>query len=192
MDSGHLVEARRLMQRGLAMARDLGDQRLLAWTMEGLAWVLAAEGQAEPAANLLGLATGAPVRMYPPDLERRERCRAAIRGQLDEDAFQAAYDRGLRLDWSQGLELALGEAAPGEAAPRPRPVRNPAGSPLTNREKQVVELAARGLTSRAIADHLGISVRTAENHVNRVLAKLSLRTRSELASGPAALGSGRG
>ena len=51
---------------------------------------------------------------------------------------------------------------------------------LTLRERQVLHLAAEGRRNPAIAERLGISVRTAETHRARVLAKLGLRNQTEL------------
>jgi DNA-binding NarL/FixJ family response regulator len=51
---------------------------------------------------------------------------------------------------------------------------------LTPRERQVLHLAAEGLGNAAIAERLGISVRTAETHRARVLHKLTLRNQTEL------------
>lgn len=52
--------------------------------------------------------------------------------------------------------------------------------PLTAREKQVAELAARGHTSSAIAELLGLSARTVDNHLARVFEKLAVGGRAEL------------
>ncbi|MBP2326938.1 putative ATPase [Kibdelosporangium banguiense] len=52
---------------------------------------------------------------------------------------------------------------------------------LTKREQQVATLAAQGLTNREMAIRLGIAQRTAETHVNRILHKLNLRSRIDLA-----------
>ena len=43
-------------------------------------------------------------------------------------------------------------------------------------------LAARGWSSRAIADELVLSVRTVESHLYRAFAKLGVTSRSELAA----------
>jgi len=51
---------------------------------------------------------------------------------------------------------------------------------LTRREEEVVELVAQGLTNRAIADRLGVSVRTAEGHLNHARSKLGVESRTEL------------
>jgi DNA-binding NarL/FixJ family response regulator len=53
---------------------------------------------------------------------------------------------------------------------------------LTSRELEVVTLAAHGLTNRAIAQRLVISVRTVENHLYRACTKLGINDRNELAS----------
>jgi DNA-binding CsgD family transcriptional regulator len=52
---------------------------------------------------------------------------------------------------------------------------------LTDREREVVELAARGLTNREIADRLFVSVRTVNTHLYRSYAKLGVNDRSQLA-----------
>lgn len=51
---------------------------------------------------------------------------------------------------------------------------------LTDRELEVARLAAGGLTSPEVAQQLTISVRTVENHLHRVYAKLGVDGRREL------------
>lgn len=46
---------------------------------------------------------------------------------------------------------------------------------LSEREKEVVRLVARGFLSKEVADKLGLSTRTVEKHRSRILAKLGLR-----------------
>lgn len=53
--------------------------------------------------------------------------------------------------------------------------------PLTAREREIAVLAARGLSNRAIADHLTVSVRTVEGHLYRIGQKLDIRDRTALA-----------
>jgi len=53
---------------------------------------------------------------------------------------------------------------------------------LTRRQNEIVDLLARGLTNRQIADVLFISERTAENHVKHILHKLGFRNRSQVAA----------
>src|SRR5262249_22553362 len=75
-----------------------------------------------------------------------------------------------------------------EAASPTRPASTPGSAPapaprsLTPREREVAELVARGLTSRAIAAGLHLSERTVETHVQHILAKLGLANRTQLAT----------
>jgi len=55
------------------------------------------------------------------------------------------------------------------------------GPRLTSREGQVVELLRRGATDREIADEIGVSLRTAEDHVYRIRRKFGLRSRHDFA-----------
>jgi DNA-binding CsgD family transcriptional regulator len=52
---------------------------------------------------------------------------------------------------------------------------------LTTRELQVARLAADGFSAQAIADRLGVSRRTVNNHLGHVYAKLGLAGRQDLA-----------
>lgn len=58
------------------------------------------------------------------------------------------------------------------------------GEPLTRREREIALLAARGQTSREIAERLYLSTRTVDNHLANVYRKLGVSGRDEL---PAAL-----
>ncbi len=51
---------------------------------------------------------------------------------------------------------------------------------LTNREREVLHLAAEGYTNAEIADQLSISPRTAETHRANLMHKLGLRTHTDL------------
>ena len=52
---------------------------------------------------------------------------------------------------------------------------------LTPREREVLRLIARGLDNVEIAGELGISPRTAKNHVSNILSKLGLSSRIQAA-----------
>lgn len=51
---------------------------------------------------------------------------------------------------------------------------------LTERERQVLQLAAEGLANAQIAERLSIGVRTVETHRANLMSKLSLKSHSEL------------
>ena len=50
-------------------------------------------------------------------------------------------------------------------------------SPLTDREIDVLRLAAQGASSAEIANHLFLSVRTVRNHMSRIIGKMGARNR---------------
>ena len=76
-------------------------------------------------------------------------------GRLDPDAVTAVIE------------------AAGQRAPR---LDRPAG--LTEREAEVVAMLARGLQTRQVAHHLGISVKTADRHVQNAYGKIGVSTRA--------------
>ncbi|MFE2986722.1 response regulator [Streptomyces sp. NPDC059262] len=65
--------------------------------------------------------------------------------------------------------------APAEPGPVP-----PGLAALTDRERQVLTLVARGLTNTEAAEVLGLSPLTAKTHVSRIMGKLGARDRAQL------------
>jgi DNA-binding CsgD family transcriptional regulator len=53
-------------------------------------------------------------------------------------------------------------------------------SPLTLREKQVVEAIEQGLSYKLIADQLGMSVNTVRSHIRAVYEKLQVNSKTAL------------
>lgn len=63
---------------------------------------------------------------------------------------------------------------------RPLSARDPVRFPeLTDREREVLELVARGMTNGAIARALVVSPKTVRNHVSNVFTKLQVSDRTE-------------
>ncbi len=71
------------------------------------------------------------------------------------------------------IEEYVSRPQPGRAAP-------PALDTLTDREVEVLELVARGLSNAEIAKRLFVSPATAKTHVARLLMKLDARDRAQL------------
>jgi HD-GYP domain-containing protein (c-di-GMP phosphodiesterase class II) len=76
-------------------------------------------------------------------------------GRLDPDAVAAVVE-------------AAGQRVP--------PLERPAG--LTEREAEVVGMLARGLQTKQVAHALGISVKTADRHVQNAYGKIGVSTRA--------------
>jgi DNA-binding NarL/FixJ family response regulator len=73
-------------------------------------------------------------------------------------------------------------SASGPVAPPPTedPATDPGLDLLSAREREVMQLLARGYTYREIGSRLFISVKTVESHASNVLRKLQLSNRNEL------------
>jgi DNA-binding CsgD family transcriptional regulator len=86
----------------------------------------------------------------------------------------AAREAGRALPLDEAVALAS-TAAP--AVPGPTSARSAGG--LSAREMEILQLLAAGHSSREIAATLVVSVRTVENHLARLYAKLGVRGRVE-------------
>ena len=100
-----------------------------------------------------------------------------------------AHELAARLRARPLSERVLGTVQAGgvklSAVPEPVERRTPIGG-LSDREAQVLELIAEGMSNRDIAHRLFISERTVGVHVSRILGKLGVRNRTEAARAVAA------
>jgi DNA-binding NarL/FixJ family response regulator len=142
-----------------------------------LLWDLGADAGAEsPGEALDGAPDGVPlVALAATARDGAEAVRAGARSVLLRGAPGEVVAAAL-LSAARGtvvLDPALAAAwlrPPGPAAP---------GEGLTAREREVLALLAEGLGNKAIAARLGVSERTAKFHVNAILGKLGVESRSE-------------
>jgi non-specific serine/threonine protein kinase len=186
---GDLDRATGLQQQSLRLRRN--DRMGSTWCVEALAWIAASGRRYERAAVLLGAAAGLWRSMgttldgNQPMAGHQRDCERQARQALGEAAFQAAYHRGLELPAADVLACALQQ-------PPERPPKKPSapavseGVPLTPRELQVARLVAGGRSNKQVAADLVISQRTAEGHVEHILAKLGFTSRAQVAAWVAA------
>jgi DNA-binding NarL/FixJ family response regulator len=74
----------------------------------------------------------------------------------------------------------LGRMAADPRAPAPPPLPERAEL-LTDRERSILKMLARGHTNQEISDALAISVGTVKNHISSILSKLDVRDRTQAA-----------
>lgn len=108
---------------------------------------------------------------------------AGARGVLLRDASPRRIHAALQA-------LSEGMTVVGEGMPAGVVARGEADlfEPLTHRELEVVQLLADGLTNKEVARRLGISDHTVKFHVNGILGKLGVETRTEAVVHAARLG----
>ena len=134
-------------------------------------------GRRDPAAALKVAAAASAVRSrvggeFAPFYRKRlDALRAAAEAELGAN-WEQTWAEGSRLTVDDAVALAFGTASPRRALP--------AG--LSARELEVAGLVAEGLSNKAIAARLHLSVRTVESHVRHVLAKVRLENRTQLAT----------
>jgi DNA-binding NarL/FixJ family response regulator len=79
------------------------------------------------------------------------------------------------------FQQATASAAPNAAA-MDEAVQEQVESPLTAREREVVQLIAQGARDRDIAERLILTEHTVKKHVKSILRKLGARNRAEAAA----------
>jgi DNA-binding CsgD family transcriptional regulator len=121
--------------------------------------------------------------------ERVENCRtllAAATLSLDAgqtDQVDGWLGRAVFLAEQCGSARLLGEASAARERLAAQAARGHAASPpevLSAREREVADLARRGMSSRDIAGTLFLSVRTVDSHLGRTYRKLGVSNRAEL------------
>src|SRR4029450_8099883 len=101
--------------------------------------------------------------------------KAASREELLDAVARTAAGEAV---FTAGLAgLVLGEYRRMAAEP---PAEGRGAPSLTERETEVLRLVAKGLSYKQIAERLGVSHRTVQNHVQNTLNKLQLHNRVEL------------
>ncbi|MEV6099862.1 protein kinase [Nocardia sp. NPDC051981] len=176
---GDVERAKRLLEEGVRLSALTSDPLVAAGCLETLAWIAADRNEPRRAAVLMGAAdklgglAGTDTLMVRDLLEYRAECMRNSRRALGVRAFDRARQEGSAMSLDTAVRLALGEPSP---APESSPQQ------LTKRERQVADLVAEGLTNRAIASRLVISQRTAQGHVEHILAKLGFTSRAQIAA----------
>ncbi|NUP41011.1 MAG: LuxR family transcriptional regulator [Streptomyces sp.] len=185
--SGELDAARDLGRTVLRSALEQGETMSVAVTVEYLSWVACGKGEHELSTALLGGA-GALWRQVgrllwgEPGLNGLHKATENdLMHALGAEHFTHLYTYGTTLPVQDLTELAVGSARlPQARAPRAQD-SSPLG-PLTPREREVAHLIADHLSNREIAERLVISKRTADTHVEHILAKLGFTSRSQIAA----------
>lgn len=116
--------------------------------------------------------------MYEEEAYVLEALRAGIRGYVLKAQAAADLITAIRevlrgaVYLSPGISKTVVDAYMGRAELPP--------DPLTDRERQVLQLVAEGKTTKEIAEVLGLSVKTADSHRTRIMQKLEIHETASL------------
>ena len=176
------------LEEALMRSQEMGRKPQAIEAMEGMASLAGAMGEASRAARLWGAAEAARevtgISPFTPDeWALHEPYLASARSQLGETLWEVtlAEGRAMSLEDAAGYALSKGDDQAEPTVPQEPPACEPPGN-LTRREREVAVLVARGLTNRQISKELSISERTAGNHVAKILRKLGLHSRTQVAT----------
>lgn len=184
--SGRFLEAAQEAYEALWLYHESGNFSEGSQCVENLADIAGATGQPLLAARLYGIAEALQDRygtpMWPFYRAEYEQEVDRVRALLTPAELQAAWNAGRAVTEDALLDEARAAADLLSAAPDRSPTA-PSQLPanLTNREIDVLKLLATGATNPEIADALFISVTTVKTHVQSLMRKLDLSSRSALA-----------
>ncbi len=180
---GDADRAARLLEQSLELTKLVRSPRVAAACLEALAWLSFDRRDALRAAVLMGAADGlaqsigSAAVIHTNLILYHEEYAEKSRKELGSKAFDAAHRKGEQLGFDAALAYVLHEQQADTSPPA-----TGASTRLTKRESQVADLIAEGLTNQAIADRLVISPRTAQGHVEHILAKLGFTSRAQVAA----------
>jgi predicted ATPase/DNA-binding CsgD family transcriptional regulator len=178
---GRLDEAEQSARVVLQIQRILADGICVALTTDLLAWVAYDRRQRDRAAALSAAARhvwrslGTSLRAFGPQLSEFAEQHSPPRSERPtaDDVPTAGRFRHLDDVIDLGLGLERGPVRTG---------RTDIMQPLSQRELEVAALIETGLSNREIAQRLVIAKRTADGHVERILAKLGFTSRAQVAA----------
>jgi predicted ATPase/DNA-binding CsgD family transcriptional regulator len=163
----------------LRIDRRLDDIWHRAWTIEALGWITVDVGRHERAARLLGVASGCWAYtgsgLTEPWQVFHDTALGELTRRMGDTRLAAEMEAGRQLDQVRAMSFALEDVVVPPAL---------AGSPLrvSPRELEVAGLIAEGCANREIGERLFLSPRTVETHVQHLMNKLGVGSRSEIAA----------
>ena len=198
MDLGAIEQARRHLTRSLRLSHATGSRIGVARGLEAFAALTGHEGRSELAVQLAAAAAALrEAAGLPPLSGARVEAYLAQARRLGDATVARLWASGQALTSEAAVALALDAPAPSAAMPSGK---GPAGenpaltvvgryrvaaappSSLTQREYEIAELVAGGLSNKAIAAELSISHTTAARHVANIMNKLGFNSRSQIAA----------
>ena len=179
-DAERITSAVDMLREALTTFSQLDDTWGIMLVFWHLSSVRAHQGAFLSAGRLLGATRALQEKMGadPPRfaLAGQDNGAHCIRAHLGDAAFHSAVSEGRALALSAAIQEALEPSYPAaEVDLNRRP-----NFKLTVREREIAALIAEGLTNKQIAQRAVISERTADTHVQNILAKLGCDRRTQV------------
>ncbi len=176
------------LRKCVRLFQPLHDLTGIGFGVQALSWCAASTSPDERAARLLGAShavwrtSGAKIDETSPYSQVEKGLQEAVAEAVGAAAFEHAFAEGASYSFDEAVALALGEGDGGSPPSGRSTGRAEAPGGLTRREQEIAGLLAEGLTNREIAARLVIAQRTAETHVDHILSKLGMTSRSQVAA----------
>lgn len=176
---GQLDEAEQSAHQVLTTQRAMGDGIAIALATMLCSWVAYDRNQPRRATDLSAAAEhvwrslGTSLKAFGPGLSGFAKEHGPPESQTAHAERGHVAQRFRKLDDVIDFVLSAGES---------RRAGREDSAPLSRREHEVAELIETGLSNREIAQRLVIAKRTADGHVERILAKLGFSSRAQVAA----------
>jgi predicted ATPase/DNA-binding CsgD family transcriptional regulator len=181
-DPARDAETARAARKALLAKHELYDVLGMAYCLEIHGWLADRANRHRRAAWLLGAAdplwqrAGGRLGGTALLLQVHDDAMGKIRAGLGAKRFDSVFTEAGRRPLEQMVGFAVGD----DDEPAADGSRWRVPGQLTFREAEIADLAARGMSNRQIAEHLFISKRTVDAHLDHIYAKLGISSRIEL------------
>jgi predicted ATPase/DNA-binding CsgD family transcriptional regulator len=187
-----------MLAESLSIRLEIGERGGLAWCLEKLAEAVVLQAQALPvqrrrpeflrATRILGAAQtlrqSVNAVIDPADQPAYENLRTALQAALGSELFSETWAAGASLPVQAAVDQALSPPlilSEADALSSNQAAKARFGG-LSRREREVVAWVAQGKTNREIAELMVVGGRTIETYITRILNKLGLNSRVQIAT----------
>ena len=179
VELGHHDEALKAFSEAQRLSATSGERMCSIRALEGMVRAIMptkSEAAVQIAAATARLRAELGVVAWPHDRRVRRQVLSSARRFLGHDDFSRAWTSGTDLGDAE-LDTLVRELS---ATPVRSAISQPSPTELTAREREVVRLLARGLSTAEVAAELVISPETVRTHLDHIMVKIGVHSRAQL------------
>jgi ATP/maltotriose-dependent transcriptional regulator MalT len=177
VELGDYTQARHSIYEAITLEKKLHLINFTPYSLEIAALLRLAEGDIDAALELVGLIEKQITHLNLKHLYTLERLEK-LKAEVPEEQYLAAVRRGEAHDFGETVQQLL-EDLQGQLEAEQQPVSQPLADRLTQRELEVLQLVADGLSNRQIARQLVLSLGTVKWYVSDIYSKLDVSRRTQ-------------